>query len=134
MSGRSRCVSAYPRCKGARHEAEELDDDQVQDLRQENERPGSVCTLEAVRRAPQDAGCWQAKERGMIEQYWMVHNPARHAPVAMHRSYDSALHEAQRLARENCGETFFVLEAVTRVAKRDVDVTDLRAEADEPPF
>lgn len=55
--------------------------------------------------------------------FWMVYGVGQDSPKARHKTRDSALAEAKRLARTNIGIEFFVLEATHHVVKRDVDVT-----------
>lgn len=61
------------------------------------------------------------------EQFWMVWNPMGWPPKFRHESEDSALREAKRLARNNPGQQFYVLEAVSGVEKNDVTVNTYRA-------
>lgn len=69
-------------------------------------------------------------------RFWLVWNPARNEwpPSARHGDYATALKEAERLARNNQGQQFIVLEAVARACKVDVEVTDLRPPTEEMPF
>lgn len=62
----------------------------------------------------------------MQKPFWLVWNPERSAPQHMHDTLHSATHEAERLARQNQGETFIVLESVTALAVNRVQRTDLR--------
>ncbi len=55
--------------------------------------------------------------------FWMVYGLHQGAPTARHKTLDSAVTEAKRLARLNPEIGFFVLEATHHVVKRDVDVT-----------
>ena len=59
-------------------------------------------------------------------QFWMVWNPARHAPTKRHPSQASAITEAERLARANPGESFFVLEASALRCVDGMQRVDLR--------
>lgn len=65
----------------------------------------------------------------VAEKFWMVkgRGPASYC----HDSRASAEHEAKRLARENPGELFAVLEAVTGFKKPDVEEVQLE---DPLPF
>ncbi|MDF3019330.1 MAG: uncharacterized protein K0Q92_633 [Steroidobacteraceae bacterium] len=45
------------------------------------------------------------------EKFWIIWNPRGHAPTQPHSSYESAVAEAQRLAKGNQGHVFYVLEA-----------------------
>ncbi len=65
-------------------------------------------------------------------QFWMVWNPARNQPTHRHASEQSAITEAERLARLNRGEQFYVLEAVALRIADDMTRVDLRR--DEIPF
>ena len=48
-----------------------------------------------------------------MEKFWMIYSPdGGSAPRKMHYSYASAAGEARRLAGENIGRKFFVLEAM----------------------
>ncbi len=60
--------------------------------------------------------------------FWMVWNPMGRAPTFKHRTKGGAQLEAERLARLNRGETFFVLEAVSMSKAVDVETTTLRME------
>lgn len=72
--------------------------------------------------------------------FWMVYGLHQRSPVHRHKTEDSAINEAKRLARQNPDVQFFVLEAIHNVVKRDVDVTPLGARAyfsdtdDDIPF
>jgi hypothetical protein len=60
------------------------------------------------------------------QQFWMVFNPRSGAPTVRHPTKEKAETEARRLARKCPGETFFVLEAICAVTKREFDVTEFR--------
>ena len=67
------------------------------------------------------------------EQFWMVKG-AGPASV-MHDSQRGAEREAERLARENPGQRFFVLEAIAMHRRVDVERIALRGDPDaEIPF
>lgn len=55
--------------------------------------------------------------------FWMIYGLGQRAPTARHKTLDSAVTEAKRLARMNPEVGFFVLEATHHVVKRDVEVT-----------
>jgi hypothetical protein len=55
-----------------------------------------------------------------MEKFWMVWNPAGHAPTFEHRTEQSAKKEAERLLRENPEGHFYVLEAVGLVRMKPV--------------
>lgn len=44
--------------------------------------------------------------------FWMVWNPQAYAPTVKHQSFEAAEAEAERLARGNPGQTFYLLQAV----------------------
>ena len=65
----------------------------------------------------------------------MVWNPDRYTPTRKHDAIDKANREAERLARENQGQTFIVLESVLAVVVDNLHRTNLRPEPPfEPPF
>lgn len=71
--------------------------------------------------------------------FWMVWNPQRHSPTYRHPTMDSAIAEAERLARMTPGEVFIVLEAkcALRVKRPDpppVERIPLHEVGDEIPF
>jgi len=70
------------------------------------------------------------------KQFWMVYGLGCGEPTKMHSHFDIAKGEASRLARNNPGTTFVVLEAVAACMKRDVDFVTLknRREDDGIPF
>jgi len=55
--------------------------------------------------------------------FYVVWNPAHGKPTVRHARYDDAKHEAERLARMNPGEDFYILGSLLLVHNRDVDVT-----------
>lgn len=67
----------------------------------------------------------------MPEQFWMVYGIGKKSPTYRHDSLNSALAEAKRLARENPGLTFVVLEAVGAIVKREFDTISYRADRSE---
>lgn len=75
-----------------------------------------------------------------IEKFWMVYGLHQRAPTARHKTANSALAEARRLARSYPEVEFFVLESTHHIVKRDVDVTKLgfiqgsSFDPDEIPF
>lgn len=46
------------------------------------------------------------------EQFWMVWSPQGRAPTKVHQTLGSATNEAERLARNNPGNQFYVLQAL----------------------
>ena len=65
--------------------------------------------------------------------FWFVWNPDGRSPSFRHRSEDSAVAEAERLARINPGETFVVLESVCARRVDSMLRLDMRA-GDGIPF
>lgn len=61
----------------------------------------------------------------MSKEFWMVKGAG--PSNVIHRSRQEAEQEAQRLARQHPGMSFFVMEAVTMYRKVDVERVDLRA-------
>lgn len=57
--------------------------------------------------------------------FWMVYGLHQNAPVRRHKTAQSALAEARRLARQHPDVDFYVLEPKHRVVKHDVEVTTL---------
>ena len=74
-----------------------------------------------------------------INKIFLVVNPERitfHPPTFIHPSRDTAAAEAERLARENPGQTFHVVESVLAKTRVDVHTTEFDSEQDvsEIPF
>lgn len=65
--------------------------------------------------------------------FWFVWNPGGRNPAFRHRSEESAVDEAERLARNNPGETFVVLESVCARRVDSMLRIDMRA-SDGIPF
>lgn len=63
--------------------------------------------------------------------FWMVWNPNGHAPTYAHHTKAAAVAEAERLARGNRGQTFFVLQALSKSVSIDIKTTTL---GDGVPF
>lgn len=57
----------------------------------------------------------------MQNKFWLVWNETRDPPRHKHYSLDDAKREAERLARNNAGQQFHVLEFVGTCQKRDVE-------------
>lgn len=55
-----------------------------------------------------------------VKQFWLVWNPEGRAPTYQHDSEESARSEAERLAKLNPGQSFYVLETVGCVKKIEV--------------
>lgn len=64
--------------------------------------------------------------------FWLVWNPDGHAPTVQHGSAEAAQREAERLARTNPGQRFYVLEPVAMIERSDVRIT--RFDNSEIPF
>ncbi|MFC5385163.1 hypothetical protein ACFPLB_04185 [Aquamicrobium segne] len=60
-------------------------------------------------------------------KFWMVYGMGQGAPVARHKTFDSARIEAERLARIAPGTRFYILETVGAAEKVDVQFIDLRS-------
>lgn len=58
-----------------------------------------------------------------MDLFWMVFNPQAGAPVYRHPTEKAARTEAERLARINPGQTFYVLQTVGKARKTDVEYT-----------
>ena len=63
----------------------------------------------------------------MADKFWMVWNPNGNSPRVRHLSRESARREALRLNANSVDDTFFVLEAVEKIAPRvaPAQITDL---------
>lgn len=57
--------------------------------------------------------------------FWMVYGIGQGGPTVRHKTRESAIAEAKRLARCNAEVGFVVLEATHHIIKRDVDVTPI---------
>lgn len=71
------------------------------------------------------------------KKFWMVWNPNGRQPRYEHINRQSADMEAERLARDNPGEQFFVLKAVAGVVSEPKPVKQIKlrpALPDEIPF
>lgn len=67
------------------------------------------------------------------EMFWVVMNPEDNAPKFMHRSESSATTEAERLARKNPGQVFYVMESICGRVVDDMQRIQLR-QIDDIPF
>lgn len=67
-----------------------------------------------------------------MKRFWMVWRVGGDAPTYQHESELSATDEAHRLARNNPGSVFTVLEAITAVKRQDVVCVDLRTDTEIP--
>lgn len=70
------------------------------------------------------------------EPFWMVYGERQGPPAVQHASREIADAEAKRLARNNPGIRFFVMESVAVAEKHDVSFTAFtrRSIDDEIPF
>lgn len=64
--------------------------------------------------------------------FWLVWNPNGSNPTFKHRTKESAVNEAERLAREHRGQTFVVLESVCARIATDILCIDLSDKSDLP--
>jgi hypothetical protein len=71
-----------------------------------------------------------------MAQFWFVWNPQGNAPTCRHGSEQSAINEAERLARLNPGQEFVVLEALHVRCVDSMKRVDLRQQpyVDDMPF
>lgn len=67
-------------------------------------------------------------------QRWMVYGVGQRAPTYEHTSEDRAREEAQRLARDHPGITFYVLKAVHGYLLAPMPITDVIIDPEEIPF
>lgn len=68
-------------------------------------------------------------------RFWLVWNESGYPPRYRHDTEESAVREAERLARVNPGQNFYVLEAVALRVVDAMQRVDLRQEVNfEPPF
>jgi hypothetical protein len=51
-------------------------------------------------------------EEKVMEKFWMLWNPKGASPTRQHKSIEAAIAEAERLARRDPGQEFYVLEAL----------------------
>lgn len=72
----------------------------------------------------------------MTDIFWMIYGNGQGAPTMKHASRDDAEREAKRLARNNPGVQFYVLQTIAIAEKHDVSFTWLnRRDLDaEIPF
>ena len=71
---------------------------------------------------------------GEPSRFWMVYGIGGGRPTYQHETYESAMAEAKRLARENLENTFVVLEAIASVCKTEFVTVTFRAPTDDIPF
>ena len=69
-----------------------------------------------------------------MTQFWMVWNPNRKQPTYRHETEAAAVIEAERLARLNPSEDFFVLEAIALRCVDNMQRVNLRDAGDGIPF
>jgi len=70
---------------------------------------------------------------GNLQRFWMVYGLDQGAPTVRHAAEHIAVAEAKRLARNNPGVEFYVLQSVARAVKADV-VFERIEPSDEMPF
>ena len=63
-----------------------------------------------------------------MKPFWFVWNENGRAPTHKHDSFERAQKEADRLAHQNGGQTFVVLESVCAVTQTTLHREDLRPE------
>ncbi len=68
----------------------------------------------------------------MSDRFYYV--MGRGMPTHKHPTYDDAVQEAQRLARQDRGQEFLVLAALAKVKVTDVTIERLGSIDDELPF
>lgn len=66
----------------------------------------------------------------MAPTFWMIYGMGQGAPTVRHETFGGAKAEAERLARQNQGIEFYILQAIGRTRRVDVEY----AECDEIPF
>ncbi len=65
-------------------------------------------------------------------KFWMIHGIGQNSPRVRHETEHAAFAEANRLARNNPGIEFYVLESMARAVKDDVRFDRLKpAESDD---
>lgn len=71
-----------------------------------------------------------------LPPFWVVWNPQGNNPTMRHQSREAAQDEAERLARINPGQNFYVLASLSVSFKSDVTTThfDVMELIDEVPF
>lgn len=79
---------------------------------------GSVMGLEEVT----GSYCFSEFKKVGPPTFWMVYNPRHSAPRVQHPTHKEAVAEAQRLARLQPDDTFYVL-AVSAIVKAEVSVS-----------
>jgi hypothetical protein len=69
-----------------------------------------------------------------MEPFWFVWNPRGRAPTYAHTTRQSAVTEAERLARANPGQPFVVLQAIGEVCVDDLHWQKVQNFNDDIPF
>ena len=59
------------------------------------------------------------------QSFWLVWNPKREVPTHRHNTKQSAINEAERLARLQRGDTFYILQAVQAISISDIQRIEL---------
>lgn len=62
------------------------------------------------------------------KQFYLVWNLQRSVPTCQHWSHQTAMQEAERLARQNPGQRFYVVAATHFVERSDLRVVELDPE------
>lgn len=66
----------------------------------------------------------------MPDTFWMIHGTGSREPTMRHQSFHAAKAELERLARSYPGTEFYLLQAIGRAKKVDVQYE----ECDQVPF
>lgn len=64
--------------------------------------------------------------------FWFVWNPDGRSPQYKHQSEKSAIEEAERLARQNGGQTFVVLQSICARRTDDMLRIEMREDSEIP--
>lgn len=69
-----------------------------------------------------------------LQKKFFVWARTGHIPKFEHDSFESARVESERLAKQNPGTRFYVLESVGVAVKKEVDFYEIKKEQEEIPF